>query len=96
MITSQHLITKLFTVYLLFDGFSNKEITPLQCLQLMHLLMKPQSRFKLTTMCQSSVKSPLQKLFPPTLISVLTSDQCRFVGGTEIMVFKMAFATLSV
>jgi hypothetical protein len=57
--------------------------------------MKPQSRFKLTTICQSSVKSPLQKLFPPTLILVLTSDIHHFVGGTDIMVFKMAFATLS-
>jgi hypothetical protein len=34
----QHLITDLLTVPLLFDGFSNKEISPQQCLQLAFLL----------------------------------------------------------
>ena len=43
----------------------------------------------------SEITSPLQKLFPPALFSVLTSDMYRFVGRTEVMVFKMAFATLS-
>jgi hypothetical protein len=40
-------------------------------------------------------KITIKKLFPPTLISLLTSDIYRVVGGTEIMVSKMVFDTLS-
>jgi hypothetical protein len=64
----------LLAIPLLFDGFSNKEVLPPQCLQLLFFCIRIQSWLILATMFPSRVKllALVKKLFSPTLISVFT------------------------
>lgn len=91
----QHLITNILIIHLLFDKFSNKEISPAQCLQLVFLFMSQKAGLNYSVLVLSTITFTSTKIVLMCInCSLHRNDMYLFVGCTEVMFVTNVFGAL--